>query len=256
MPISIVIVKKTGVLQDRVVKEYNESLLYKEAGFKNANGFSLQTIWKKESIDKNYSVLLYAKAKGNAGQENKYDFPPPVDSALYFGSCLLVAVDTTGLPVNFMVKDWNIIYEHLFGGFEDLGSEDSEESEDDLSEPDVPRTKEGYVKDDFVVDDDEDEDEDGDEDGDADGSESSYEEKPAKPIRKPRAKKATVAKTGANKKTAKNDVDDSISETHTNTNTSTNTSTNKGKVKDGKEEPLNNNYLECTSELSEEAYFE
>jgi hypothetical protein len=230
MSVSVVIVKKTGVLQDRIVKEYNESTLYKEAGFKSGEGFVLKTIWQKYSINRPYSVSLYAKEKGKAGQENKYDFPPPVDNSLYFGSCLLIAISSDGRPINLSTKDWIAIYEHLFGGFEDLGSEDSEESVEDLSDVDI--TKEGYVKDGFIVDDDEEE-----------GEDSSYEEIPAKKLGKSRAKQATkVAIKVATKQTIK-------------TKQATKQKLKNEVIKKDIEES-NENYLECTSELTEEAYME
>ena len=50
-----------------------------------------------------------------------------------------------------MLKRGNKVYEKLFGGFEDLKSES--ESEDELDEvPDDMKTKDGYLKDGFVVD--------------------------------------------------------------------------------------------------------
>jgi hypothetical protein len=219
MTVSVVVVNKTGVLKDRTIKQYDETVLYKEAGFKSGDGFALQTIWKKESINRGFSVSLYAKVKGKAGQENKYDFPPPVDSVLYFGSCLLIATSPDGSKTDLYVKDWIAIYEHLFGGFEDIGSQDSEEeSEDDLSDPDVPRTKEGYVKDGFIVDDEDEEDDDEDEE---------YVE--PKPKRKARV---SSSKKEPKEKKEKNEI-----------------------VSNANDTP-ESSYLECTSELSEEAYFE
>jgi hypothetical protein len=221
MTVSVVIVNKTGVLKDRTIKQYDETVLYKEAGFKSGDGFALQTIWKKESINRGFSVSLYAKVKGKAGQENKYDFPPPVDSVLYFGSCLLIATSPDGSKTDLHVKDWIAIYEHLFGGFEDIGSQDSEEeSEDDLSDPDVPRTKEGYVKDGFIVDDEDEEDDDEEE-------EEEYVE--PKPKRKARV---SSSKKEPKEKKEKNEI-----------------------VSNANDTP-ESSYLECTSELSEEAYFE
>ena len=52
------------------------------------------------------------------------------------------------------VNEWNVLYEHLFGGFEDL-DEEEERSEDSEIYSDEDYTKEGYLKDNFVVDDDE-----------------------------------------------------------------------------------------------------
>ena len=61
---------------------------------------------------------------------------------------------------NLTLEEWEKCYEKLFGGFESLGEDDSEET-DELDEiSDSEKTKEGYHKDGFVVDDDDEEDED------------------------------------------------------------------------------------------------
>lgn len=157
--VAIVVVEKTGNLKDVNVNSVEESELYKKAGFKSASGFELQTTWKV-IIGKTtpYTIDMYAKTQGRAGQENKYEFPPPVDKVLYFGNCLLM---NRG---GFLRKsEWEQIYNHLYDGFEDL--DDNEDSEDEDEMKDAKRTKNGYVKDGFVVDDDdEDDDEDDSED--------------------------------------------------------------------------------------------
>ena len=61
------------------------------------------------------------------------------------------------IPKNLTSGEWNRIYDHLYGGFEDIGDEDSEESDDE--DEGLPKTKSGYMKDDFIVDDDDDGDE-------------------------------------------------------------------------------------------------
>jgi hypothetical protein len=92
--------------------------------------------------------------------ENKYDFPPPVDTQLFFGACALVA---TTLNVtkekhlcNLSVELWEKMYEKLFGGFEDL-SKTAEEDEKEIDEleliPASQKTKNGYLKDGFIIDD-------------------------------------------------------------------------------------------------------
>ena len=54
--------------------------------------------------------------------------------------------------VDLDVPLWNTIYEKLFGGFDDLDDNESE-SDDELEEvPKHLKTKDGYLKDDFVVD--------------------------------------------------------------------------------------------------------
>jgi hypothetical protein len=152
MTLTILSVEKTGSIKEIQLKTFNEAELYKKAGFKTEKDFKLQTEWGAELNGKKYTVSLYGKTDGRAGQENKYEFPPPVDSVLFFGACLLVN-KCDGELTNITKEEWKLVYEHLYGGFEDIGDEDSEESEDDV-DSDVPRTKEGYVKDDFVVEDD------------------------------------------------------------------------------------------------------
>ena len=95
---------------------------------------------------------MYGKTDGRATQENKYEFPPPIDETLFFGSCLIVNM-RNDKPVSITSAEWTCIYEKLYGGFESLGEEDSEEESDEYD--DVPKTKSGYAKDGFIVDDDE-----------------------------------------------------------------------------------------------------
>lgn len=150
----VVIVEKTGVLKEMNFKDDNVENLYKKAGFKSGKGFEEQTTWK---INKECSITLFGKCDGRAGQENKYDFPPPVDNSLFFGSCVLIHKNKSKEMADLNVPLWKVIYEKLFGGFEDIGSEDSEEEEEEEVEN---KTKQGYSKDDgFVVDDEEEEEE-------------------------------------------------------------------------------------------------
>ena len=118
-----------------------ETDYYKKCGFKSGDGFKLHAVWD--------GIHLYARSTGKANSENKYEFPAPVDSALFFGKCLLVCKqgDVVGdLPV----AQWSAAYNKLHGGFESLGSEEASEDEEDHS---GNLTREGYVKDGFVVDD-------------------------------------------------------------------------------------------------------
>ena len=116
-------------------------------------------------VNQNYSVQLWARDDGKAGTENKYDFPPPVDNALYFGNCALVQVLNNDLnnetnSFTSLSKDlWLKIYETLFGGFEDIGDENDDDEPDELDaiKKDMKTKKTGYLKDGFVVDSDEEE---------------------------------------------------------------------------------------------------
>ena len=154
--VSIIIIEKGGNVKELKVKNYNEDELYKKCGFKSSTDFKFHSAWKNITLNKvTYNIHIYGKLVGRANQENKYEFPPPIDNTLFFGSCVLVnKVDN--IPKNLTSGEWNRIYDHLYGGFEDIGDEDSEESDDE--DEGLPKTKSGYVKDDFIVDDDDDDD--------------------------------------------------------------------------------------------------
>lgn len=151
--VRLLIVEKNGTIKESVLKTWNEEELYKKAGFKNGQGFKLATTWKVDDINKkSYTINVYGKTDGRATQENKYEFPPPIDETLFFGSCLIVNM-RNDKPLSLTSAEWTCIYEKLYGGFESVGEEDSEEESDEYD--DVPKTKSGYAKDGFIVDDDE-----------------------------------------------------------------------------------------------------
>ena len=153
--VSIIIIEKGGNVKELKVKSYDENELYKKGGFKASTDFKVQSVWKNIKVKNiTYNIHIYGKLVGRANQENKYEFPPPIDNTLFFGSCVLVN-KINDVPKNLTSSEWNSIYNHLYGGFDDLGEEDSDESEDE--DEDLPKTKSGYVKDDFIVDDDFDE---------------------------------------------------------------------------------------------------
>jgi hypothetical protein len=93
-------------------------------------------------------IYLYGRTKQKESSKIvKYDFPPPFDNKIFYGKCLLV--DTSG-PIT--IPEWETIYAKLMGGFENINS-DSEESVEENTL--MALTKDGYVKDGFVVSDDE-----------------------------------------------------------------------------------------------------
>ena len=156
---SIVLIDKSGNVTDKKIKQYDETELYKKAGFKKADGFMIQTTWENVSVDgKTYpKIVMYGKKSGNAGKENQYEFPPPMDTVLCFGTVILVHKDGNNNTGNLRASEWTSIYEHLYGGFEDTrgGShDDEEEEEEEMEEIDASQlTKQGYMKDDFIVED-------------------------------------------------------------------------------------------------------
>jgi hypothetical protein len=213
---SILIVEKLGNIKSTTLKKWDESELYKKAGLKTADGFKCFTTWPVEVANKTYNISLYGKTSGRANHENKYEFPPPMDNALFFGNCILINKNAGGDLVDVTIGEWETIYEHLHGGFEDLGDDDSDEEESD-DEPGLKRTKDGYVKDGFVVGEDDDEDDDDEDDEDDEDDDVEIVAKPSK------------KKQGGSSKIK------SVFELKT-------------------VEP--DNYLDYTSELSEESYIE
>lgn len=174
---SIVIVEKTGELKVREYKSTNTDELYKKCNLKKPDGFDKVMEWGySKKGDNPVTVELWARSDGQANQENKYDFPPPVDSELFFGSCALLSRDSSMKIVDLTVEKWNKVYEHLFGGFETLAdnADEDEEEEDELENvPSSMKTKDGYLKDGFIIEDAlEDADADADVDADADADEN------------------------------------------------------------------------------------
>ena len=76
-----------------------------------------------------YNISLYARKTGRAGSENKYEFPPPVDSVLFFGGCFLTNQTKDGKYCDLTKQMWEKICEKLFGGFDDLGGSEDEDEE-------------------------------------------------------------------------------------------------------------------------------
>ena len=154
---SVVIVEKNGDLKMQEYKSMHTDELYKKCNFKKSDGFDKVTEWGySKKGDSPITVELWARSDGQANQENKYDFPPPVDCELFFGSCALLSRDSSMKIVDLTVEKWNKIYEHLFGGFETLAdnADDDEEEEDELENvPSSMKTKDGYLKDGFIIED-------------------------------------------------------------------------------------------------------
>ena len=159
-PLGVIIVEKTGLLKTYNIKDFKEEELYKKCGFKKSTDFNKQADWNIKYDGKKYLVSMYGKLDGKATTENKYDFPPPIDSKLFFGNCVLVAKIRNEENVfqftSLSISLWDKLYEKLFGGFEDLTTTimDDEMEVDELDNiSSSKKTKKGgYLKDGFVVD--------------------------------------------------------------------------------------------------------
>jgi hypothetical protein len=175
---AIIVVDRNGELRPSEIKEHTPLELAKKCRYKTTAGFALRAEWAYSGSDpEKFIVELWAREDGAAGQENKYEFPPPVDTILFFGACALVAKDMTPhhniIPLT--LEKWDKMYNFLFGGFDTLTNCDDDYDDDEYDELDsIPahrKTKDGYLKDGFVVDADEEED-----DVEEDTDETEYED--------------------------------------------------------------------------------
>jgi len=173
-PLNVLIVEKSGTLKSLAIKDFKLEELFKKCGFKKGEDFLLQTEWNIKLDSKKYFIQVFGKTDGRPGSENKYDFPPPIDSTLLFGSCAIVLRikkdDGQIIYADLTLSLWNKIYEKLFGGFKNLSTtaEEDENEDDELAKVSKSKkTKQGYLKDGFVVD---------SSDGDASESSSSTED--------------------------------------------------------------------------------
>lgn len=157
MGLDIVIVERLGMLKLLSIKDFKLNELYKKCGFKKQEDFIEQVSWNVKYNEKTYIIKVYAKTTGRANSENKYDFPPPIDSTLFYGSCAIIAMSDDGQYVNLNVPLWNNIYQLLFGGFYDLNDDTSDDTDELIHISKDNKTKEGYLKDNFVVEDEEEE---------------------------------------------------------------------------------------------------
>ena len=158
-PLTIVIIEKNGSLKSLSIKDFKIEKLFQKCGFKKSENFIKQIEWNTKIDGKKYVIQVYAKTEGRSNSENKYDFPPPIDTKLFFGSCAILAYckkeDGNKTYIDLSLSLWKKIYEKLFGGFEDLSTtaKEDEEEEDELANiPKEKKTKDGYLKDGFVVD--------------------------------------------------------------------------------------------------------
>tara|TARA_Y100000389_G_scaffold84773_2_gene81489 strand:+ start:5384 stop:6151 length:768 start_codon:yes stop_codon:yes gene_type:complete len=152
--VKVLIINKGGDIKEQNITKVSTDTFHKKCNFKNADGFEIRHTW---NFGKFY-VSLYARDHGNSNTVNKYDLPPPLDNDLYYGKMLLVKHDNKKISNDNIIKllneEWEKMYEMLFGGFEDLDSEEDEEETDEI--PEHLKTKNGYMKDGFVVSDEED----------------------------------------------------------------------------------------------------
>ena len=182
---SIVLIEHNGTIKQVKSKDISRETLYKKCGFKTSENFDKTATWSVEFNKEIVTIELWSKYEGKPNNENKYDFPPPVDNELYFGTCVLIRIDGNGKIINLTSELWLSVYDKLFGGFENTSIED-----DEIEEIEHVKTKNGYINaDDAEDDDDEDED---DEDGEDDEEGDDDDEQENDAVFEPSVKKKDV----------------------------------------------------------------
>lgn len=150
---SIVLINKYGIITNKKVNNLNESNIYKKAGFRKPDDFDLLYSW---NVSKQY-IHMYGKKNGKANNENKFELPPPVDKTIYYGTLTFIKSTSNDEIIeniiDFNKEEFTKFIDNQFGGFESIGSNSDDDYEtDELEEvPTKYKTKEGYLKDDFVV---------------------------------------------------------------------------------------------------------
>ena len=82
-----------------------------------------------------YTVTILGKTNGKAGSENKKELPPPIDNEIYFGNVYAIAHHNESY-VDLSISNFENFYDSAFGGFEDIGDEESwsDEVEEDTDD--------------------------------------------------------------------------------------------------------------------------
>jgi len=178
MPVQCVVIDKQNN-KKQIKINVNSDQYYKKCKLRSVKDFDYRHSWKIKEEGEDRYLSIFAKNNGRANTENKCELPPPLDNQLYFGTMLVVKHKEEGKYdmddlIELTVENWEKHYNKLYGGFEDLGEEDSYSSEESI-DPEL-LTKEGYSKEDgFVVESDEEIiDDDGDEDEEEELEEEEY----------------------------------------------------------------------------------
>ncbi len=155
------------------------------------------------------TVHLYAYKSGKAGTENKHELPPPHDTVLLFGECVLFATGRDGKLVKFGTTEYQKFYNETLGGFDDVGSQDSDTADE---ETDSDGEAEEEEEEEPAADD--------DEEAEEEEPVPEEEEEDEPPRRLPKITKAT-AKRNAKKMPAWYSIPELSTESYTNSVTAT-----------------------------------
>ena len=122
-----VLLAKNGGMSIVNLPEKSEDY-YKTCNLKKADGFNNLHVYKVGRK----KVELWGRTHGPERSISKWELPPPLDTSFAYGSQLVVVTNSNGKRVSVTLEEWKRIYEKMFGGFHDLGGNDSELSPTNL----------------------------------------------------------------------------------------------------------------------------
>ena len=134
--ITILVVNKSGLITETLIRHFNEEELYKRCGFKKPTHFCAQYEYLVSYDSKQYLIGVYGKTEGKSNTENSYRFPPPIHAAVFHGSCAIVSKelypDGSTQLASLSSTIWNDIYQELI-------QEPTEEASPIEEEKEVPK---------------------------------------------------------------------------------------------------------------------
>lgn len=104
--------------------------------YKRSRGDGKLTKQHEYLINDKILKLFSWEKENEPGLENKIELPPPLAEKLYFGNMYLIGFDESENLISIKKEDFRNLTEILFEGFEDLGSEDSWSTEEELRDDD------------------------------------------------------------------------------------------------------------------------
>ena len=155
--VQIIIIPIDSKYTEKKIDNVKIELICKACGFRKIENFDKRYTWKINTNEKTGFIELWSRNFGKEQSINKCELPPPIDKEFYYGKMAVIYKDNDGNYCDLSIAVWEKIYESLFGGFYNINDTISEDENeiDELQDVD-PRllTSTGYLKDDFVVDDD------------------------------------------------------------------------------------------------------
>lgn len=152
----IILINKDGSIKECKALSATTHTLYRKCGYKKPDGFDKRVEWKIKD-GKQMKIEVWAKDKGKSNIENKYVFPPPINTNVYFGTCAVIITDDQGEIKNLTIDTWNKFHKTLYSGFaKGKGNEDIIDLDinDEVERINTPKKKneEGYLKVGFMTD--------------------------------------------------------------------------------------------------------